>query len=212
MTTVNFDTFTQPETPLEGRSQPMPVSAVHRVLHTSMKDVPHGMDVAIFAMGCFWGVERLFWRQPGVYSTAAGYSGGVTPNPNYREVCSGKTGHAEVVKVVFAPNELPYSRLLSLFWENHDPAQGMRQGNDIGTQYRSAIYATTQEQLVQAQASRAAFVSAMRDAGDLRPVTTEIVMAKPFYFAEEDHQQYLDKNPNGYCNLGGIGVCLPSAP
>ncbi|GKX56651.1 peptide methionine sulfoxide reductase MsrA [Leminorella grimontii] len=212
MTTVNSDAFTQPENPLEGRSQPMPVSAKHRVLHTPMKDAPDGTDVAIFAMGCFWGVERLFWQQHGVYSTAAGYSGGVTPNPNYREVCSGKTGHAEVVKVVFDPKVLPYSRLLQLFWENHDPAQGMRQGNDIGTQYRSAIYAVTQEQLEQARASRAAFISAMRKEGDLRSVTTEIVMAKPFYFAEEDHQQYLDKNPNGYCNLGGIGVCLPPAP
>lgn len=164
MTTVNSDAFIQPENPLEGRSRPMPVSLRHRVLHASMSEVPNGMEVALFAMGCFWGAERLFWQQPGVYSTAVGYSGGVTPNPNYREVCSGKTGHAEVVRIVFDPTVLPYSHLLQLFWENHDPAQGMRQGNDIGTQYRSAIYAITNAQLEQARASRAAFIAAMRKA------------------------------------------------
>lgn len=209
MLPVNILEFTSPENALPGRDTPMKVAAEHLVLHTSMTETPQNMSEAIFAMGCFWGVERLFWQQNGVYSTAAGYSGGITPNPTYREVCSGQTGHAEVVKIIFDPSIISYSDLLKLFWENHDPAQGMRQGNDIGSQYRSAIYATTPEQLQQALDSEKAFTQAMSDAKDTRHITTEITMAKPFYFAEDEHQQYLAKHPNGYCNLGGIGVCLP---
>jgi len=174
-----------------------------------MTNVPEGMETALFAMGCFWGVERLFWVLPGVYSTAAGYAGGFTPNPTYREVCSGETGHAEAVRVVYDPSVISYEQLLQVFWENHDPAQGMRQGNDHGTQYRSAIYPLTPEQETAAKASLARFQAAMRAAGDDRTVTTEIKTAGPFYYAEDDHQQYLHKNPYGYCGIGGIGVCLP---
>ena len=174
-----------------------------------MTQVPEGMEVAIFAMGCFWGVERLFWQQQGVYSTAAGYSGGFTPNPTYREVCSGQTGHTEVVRVVFDPKIISYKQLLQVFWENHDPAQGMRQGGDVGTQYRSAIYTLTPEQQTAAESSLKRFQQAMNEAGDQRTITTEVVPALPFYYAEDDHQQYLYKNPEGYCGLGGIGVCLP---
>lgn len=194
---------------LPGRTVPMRVAMTHVVTGHSMTSVPEGMEVAIFGMGCFWGVERLFWQQPGVYSTAAGYSGGYTPNPTYREVCSGQTGHAEVVRVVFAPKIISYSHLLQLFWENHDPAQGMRQGGDIGSQYRSAVYYANAEQQVQAEQSLQCFQQAMDKAGDKRIVTTEIAPAMPFYYAEDDHQQYLHKNPSGYCGLGGIGVCLP---
>ena len=160
-------------------------------------------------MGCYWGVERLFWQLPGVYSTAAGYAGGYTPNPTYREVCTGQTGHAEAVRVVFDPQIISYSDLLQHFWENHDPAQGMRQGNDIGSQYRSALFVLTPEQERDALASRDLFQQAMARAGDRRAITTAIEPATPFYYAEDDHQQYLYKNPRGYCNLGGIGVCLP---
>nr|WP_246859499.1 peptide-methionine (S)-S-oxide reductase MsrA [Dickeya oryzae] len=194
---------------LPGRTTPMPVARLHVVNQHSMTHVPDHMEVAIFAMGCFWGVERLFWQQPGVYSTASGYCGGYTPNPTYREVCSGKTGHAEAVRVVFDPAEVSYTQLLQLFWENHHPAQGMRQGNDIGTQYRSAIYTLTPEQDAAAKASYQRFQQAMREAGDNRAITTEIQPAGPFYYAEDEHQQYLHKNPHGYCGLGGIGVCLP---
>ncbi|WP_159567345.1 peptide-methionine (S)-S-oxide reductase MsrA [Budvicia diplopodorum] len=199
-----------PENALPGRSDTMPVAAEHQILHSSMTNIPDNMLVAMVAMGCFWGVERLFWQQPGVYSTAAGYSGGVTPNPTYHEVCSGQTGHAEVVKIIFDPALISYQALLKLFWENHDPAQGMRQGGDIGTQYRSAIYPTTEQQFQQALDSKGAFEAAMLIAGDKRIVTTEITPARPFYFAENEHQQYLAKHPNGYCNLSGIGVCLPT--
>ncbi|CNG30042.1 peptide-methionine (S)-S-oxide reductase MsrA [Yersinia frederiksenii] len=194
---------------LPGRLTPMPVATLHVVNGHSMTHVPDGMEVAIFAMGCFWGVERLFWQQPGVYSTAAGYSGGYTPNPTYHEVCSGRTAHAEVVRVVFDPTIISYQQLLQIFWENHDPAQGMRQGGDVGTQYRSAIYVLTPEQEAQAQESNAQFQQAMAQAGDHRSITTEITAALPFYYAEDDHQQYLYKNPHGYCGLGGIGVCMP---
>lgn len=194
---------------LPGRNTPMPVATTHRVNGRSMTHVPAGMEEAIFAMGCFWGVERLFWQQPGIYSTATGYSGGFTPNPTYREVCSGQTGHAEAVRIVFDPQQITYQQLLQLFWENHDPAQGMRQGGDVGTQYRSAIYTLTTEQEQAAHASLQRFHQAMENAGDLRPITTEITPASPFYYAEDDHQQYLYKNPQGYCGLGGIGVCLP---
>ncbi|WP_192458833.1 peptide-methionine (S)-S-oxide reductase MsrA [Musicola keenii] len=196
---------------LPGRVTPMPVARLHVVSQHSMTHVPAQMEVALFAMGCFWGAERLFWQQPGVYSTAAGYSGGYTPNPTYREVCTGQTGHAEVVRVVFDPAEISYSQLLQLFWESHDPAQGMRQGGDIGTQYRSAIYTTTPAQTSAAEESRRRFQQAMRDAGDLRAVTTEVKPVGPFYYAEDEHQQYLHKNPHGYCGLGGTGVCLPPA-
>lgn len=195
---------------LPGRSTPIPVAALHTVNGHSMTQIPAGMEVAIFAMGCFWGVERLFWQQPGVYSTAAGYCGGFTPNPTYREVCTGMTGHAEAVRVVFDPQQIHYSRLLELFWENHDPAQGMRQGNDTGSQYRSAIYALTPEQERAAKESLRLYQAAMRTANDNRTITTEIAPAGTFYYAEDDHQQYLDKNPHGYCALGGIGVCLPA--
>ncbi|MEN3753392.1 peptide-methionine (S)-S-oxide reductase MsrA [Mangrovibacter yixingensis] len=194
---------------LPGRKTPMPVARLHAVNEHSMTHVPDGMEVALFAMGCFWGVERLFWQQPGVYSTAAGYTGGFTPNPTYREVCTGQTGHAEAVRVVYDPAVISYEQLLQIFWENHDPAQGMRQGNDIGTQYRSAIYPLTEQQSAAAKASLVRFQSAMRAQDDNRAVTTEIATALPFYYAEDEHQQYLYKNPEGYCGLGGIGVCLP---
>lgn len=207
----NFDktTVIEATNALPGRLTPMPVATLHVVNGHSMTHIPEGMEVAIFAMGCFWGVERLFWQQPGVYSTAAGYSGGYTPNPTYHEVCSGRTAHAEVVRVVFDPAIINYKQLLQIFWENHDPAQGMRQGGDVGTQYRSAIYVLTPEQETQAQESKALFQQAMAKAGDSRVITSEITAALPFYYAEDDHQQYLYKNPHGYCGLGGIGVCMP---
>ncbi|KFK92578.1 MULTISPECIES: peptide-methionine (S)-S-oxide reductase MsrA [unclassified Serratia (in: enterobacteria)] len=194
---------------LPGRTTPMPIAPTHAVTGHSMSLVPEGMEIAIFGMGCFWGVERLYWQQPGVYSTAAGYSGGFTPNPTYREVCSGQTGHAEVVRIVFDPQLISYKHLLQIFWENHDPAQGMRQGGDIGTQYRSAIYFLSPEQQAAAELSLQRFQQAMHEANDQRTITTEIAAARPFYYAEDDHQQYLHKNPGGYCGLGGIGVCLP---
>lgn len=197
------------EDALPGRGTPMPVARLHAVNGHSMTHIPAGMDVALFAMGCFWGVERLFWQQSGVHSTAAGYTGGYTPNPTYREVCTGLTDHAEAVRIVFDPALVSFSDLLQLFWENHDPAQGMRQGGDSGTQYRSAIYPLTPEQEQSALASRQRYQQAMRAAGDPRAITTEIAPAGPFYYAEEEHQQYLHKNPAGYCALGGIGVCLP---
>jgi len=197
------------EDALTGRTTPMPVATTHTVTGHSMTHVPDEMNVALFAMGCFWGVERLFWQQEGVYSTAAGYSGGFTPNPTYREVCTGQTGHAEVVRVVFDPAVISYEKLLQIFWENHDPAQGMRQGGDIGTQYRSAIYVLSEAQQDAALASLQRFQDAMDAANDKRHITTEISEALPFYYAEDDHQQYLFKNPEGYCGLGGIGVCLP---
>ncbi len=209
----NFDKttrITQSEA-LPGRMTPMPIAPTHPVLHHSMSHVPDGMALAIFAMGCFWGVERLFWQQPGVYSTAAGYTGGFTPNPTYREVCSGQTGHAEAVRVVFDPQIIPYTALLGLFWQHHDPTQGMRQGDDIGSQYRSALFPQDNAQREAARASLAAFAQAMADAGDTRPITTALEPAAPFYYAEDEHQQYLHKHPDGYCALGGIGVCLPPA-
>lgn len=187
----------------------MPVATLHAVNGHSMTNVPDGMEIAIFAMGCFWGVERLFWQLPGVYSTAAVYTGGYTPNPTYREVCSGDTGHAEAVRIVYDPSVISYEQLLQVFWENHDPAQGMRQGNDHGTQYRSAIYPLTPEQDAAARASLERFQAAMLAADDDRRITTEIANATPFYYAEDDHQQYLHKNPYGYQGIGGIGVCLP---
>lgn len=194
---------------LPGRSTAMQIAATHAVNGNSMTEIPAGFEEAIVAMGCFWGVERLFWEAKGVYSTAAGYSGGFTPNANYREVCTGQTGHTEVVRIVFDPKVISYAQLLQIFWENHDPAQGMRQGGDIGTQYRSALYTLNAAQQQVAEQSRQSFQAAMDAAHDKRIITTEITAASPFYYAEDDHQQYLYKNPEGYCGIGGIGVCLP---
>jgi len=197
------------ERALAGRSEAIPVPAAHFVNgHPLKPPFPAGFETAIFGMGCFWGAERKFWQAPGVYTTAVGYAGGFTPNPNYREVCSGQTGHAEVVLVVFDPSKTSYAAMLKLFWENHDPTQGMRQGNDSGTQYRSAIYWTTPAQRDEALASRDAFQAALTAAGH-RAITTEIAEAGPFYYAEDYHQQYLAQNPGGYCGLGGTGVSCP---
>ncbi len=187
----------------------MPVPAHHAVLNTPLQPpFPEGLEQAIVAMGCFWGAERVFWQAPGVYTTAVGYSGGFTPNPTYEEVCTGRTGHAEAVLVVFDPSQTSYEEILRLFWENHDPTQGMRQGNDVGTQYRSAIYWTTEEQRALAEASRDAYAKRLQAAG-YPEITTEIAAAGPFYYAEDYHQQYLHKNPMGYCGLGGTGVSCP---
>ena len=194
---------------LPGRSDEMPVPALHEVLGTPLKPpFPEGLERAVFGLGCFWGAERVFWQAPGVYTTAVGYAGGFTPNPTYEEVCSGRTGHTEAVLVVFDPKKTSYEELLRLFWENHDPTQGMRQGNDVGTQYRSAIYWTTDEQRDQAEASREIYEKKLRAAG-YPEITTEIAQAGPFFYAEDYHQQYLHKNPWGYCGLGGTGVSCP---
>jgi peptide-methionine (S)-S-oxide reductase len=194
---------------LPGREQEMPVADRHAVLGTPLKaPFPEGLEQAVVAMGCFWGAERVFWQAPGVYTTAVGYAGGFTPNPTYEEVCSGRTGHAEAVLVVFDPNVTSYSEILKLFWENHDPTQGMRQGNDIGTQYRSAILVTSDEQRALAESSRAAYAERLGASG-FADITTEITPAGPFYYAEDYHQQYLHKNPWGYCGLGGTGVACP---
>lgn len=197
------------EEALPGRSDEMPVAPLHAVNGHPMKG-PWGapFQVAIVGLGCFWGAERRFWQTPGVFSTQVGYAGGFTPHPTYQEVCSGQTGHTEVVQVVFDPSSLSYEQLLSVFWESHDPTQGMRQGNDRGTQYRSAIFTTTDAQAALADASRAAYQSAL-DAAGFSPITTEIKPAGAFYYAEDYHQQYLYKNPNGYCGLGGTGVSCP---
>jgi peptide-methionine (S)-S-oxide reductase len=194
---------------LPGRDREMPVPARHAVLGTPMKPpFPEGLEQVVVGMGCFWGAERVFWQAPGVYTTAVGYAGGFTPNPTYEEVCSGRTGHTEAVLVVFDPAKTSYDEILRLFWENHDPTQGMRQGNDVGTQYRSAIYFHGDEQRKAAEASRDAFAARLRDAG-YGEITTEIAPAGPFYYAEDYHQQYLHKNPWGYCGLGGTGVSCP---
>jgi peptide-methionine (S)-S-oxide reductase len=194
---------------LPGRAAEMPVPEEHFVnSHRLKPPFPAGLETAIFGLGCFWGAERVFWRMKGVYSTAVGYAGGPTPNPTYEEVCSGLTGHTEAVLVVFDPKQVSYDTLLKAFWEAHDPTQGMRQGNDVGTQYRSAIYATTPEQQRRAEASRAAYQQALDRAGG-GAISTEIAAAPPFYYAEDYHQQYLAKNPNGYCGLGGTGVSCP---
>ncbi len=197
------------ESALPGRAVAMPVPAAHHVNgHPLSGPFPEQLQQAVFGMGCFWGVERLFWQLPGVYTTAAGYAGGHTPNPTYQEVCSGQTGHTEVVLVVFDPASISYGELLRCFWEGHDPTQGMRQGNDLGTQYRSAIYTYGAEQQREAELSRGQFQQAL-DRGGFGAITTEIVPAPPFYYAEEYHQQYLAKNPGGYCGLGGTGVSCP---
>jgi peptide-methionine (S)-S-oxide reductase len=199
----------QPDQALPGRAEPMPIPAAHHVNgHPIAPPFTAGLEQAVFGMGCFWGAERKFWEAPGVYSTAVGYAGGYTPNANYREVCSGMTGHTEVVLVVFDPKATSYDAMLKIFWENHDPTQGMRQGNDAGTQYRSAIYTYSPDQKRAAEASRQAFQDRLTKAGFGR-ITTEIADAPPFYYAEDYHQQYLAKNPAGYCGLGGTGVTCP---
>jgi peptide-methionine (S)-S-oxide reductase len=197
---------------LPGRTQRMSVPATHFVNdHRLEPPFPAGTRLALFGLGCFWGAERKFWTQPGVYSTSVGYAGGRTPNPTYEEVCSGLTGHAEVVRVVYDPEQVGYDELLKLFWESHDPTQGMRQGNDVGTQYRSAIYWHDDEQRALAEQSAAAYGARLREAG-YPAITTEILPAPEFYYAEDYHQQYLAKNPGGYCGLGGTGVTCPTGP
>lgn len=194
---------------LPGRAEAISVADTHAVSGARMKEPwPEGMQVAMFAMGCFWGVERKFWQAPGVYSTQAGYAAGVTPNPTYREVCTGLTGHAEVVRVVFDPTKTSYENLLKIFWENHDPTTGMRQGNDVGTQYRSGIYTYDARQKEQAEASRELFQKELTRRG-YGTITTEIEDAPTFYYAEDYHQQYLAKNPNGYCGIAGTGATCP---
>jgi len=194
---------------LPGRAERMPVPDAHFVNRNRLTPpFPDGLQRAVFGMGCFWGAEKKFWQQRGVYTTAVGYAGGYTPNPTYREVCSGMTGHTEVVLVVFDPKVTSYDDMLKVFWESHDPTQGMQQGNDVGTQYRSAIYTSSGEQHEKAVASREMFQDRLTAAGYDR-ITTEIAAAPPFYYAEDYHQQYLAKNPNGYCGLGGTGVSCP---
>ena len=198
------------ETALPGRKEAIPTAHTHFVNGNPLKGpYPDGFQTAIFGAGCFWGVERKFWNLAGVYVTAAGYAGGFTPNPTYEETCSGLTGHTEAVLVVFDPKDISYRVLLKTFWEAHDPTQGMRQGNDVGTQYRSAIYTTSPEQAEEAKASRAAYQKALNAEG-YGAITTEIAPAGPFYFAEDYHQQYLAKHPNGYCGVGGTGVSCPA--
>ena len=199
----------EPGTALPGRAEPIPTAESHFVSGRPLKGPhPEGLEQAMFGMGCFWGVERMFWKLPGVWVTAAGYAGGATPNATYREVCSGQTGHNEVVLVTYDPSQVSYETLLRTFWEGHDPTQGMRQGNDVGTQYRSGIYAFTPEQRAAAEASRDAYQKRLKAAG-LGRITTEIVDAPAFYYAEDYHQQYLAKNPGGYCGIGGTGVSCP---
>ena len=199
----------EPDRALAGREEPIAVPERHAVLGTPLRGpFPDGLEQAIVGMGCFWGAERIFWQAPGVYTTAVGYAGGFTPNPSYEEVCSARTGHAEAVLVVFDPTLTSYEAVLRLFWENHDPTQGMRQGNDLGTQYRSAIYYTTAAQRDAAEASRTMYSERLHEAG-YGDITTEIAQAGPFYYAESYHQQYLDKNPGGYCNHGFNGVSCP---
>ena len=199
-----------PEDALPGRSQPMAVPPRHEVLGTPLvPPFPDGLETALFGLGCFWGAERLFWQAEGVYTTAVGYAGGYTPNPTYEEVCSARTGHAEVVLVVFDPERTSYEEMLRIFWESHDPTQGMRQGNDMGTQYRSVIFTFSDAQLAAAKDSRDRFQEALTGAGH-GEVTTEIAEAGPFYYAEDYHQQYLARNVNGYCGLAGTGVSCPT--
>jgi peptide-methionine (S)-S-oxide reductase len=199
----------EPDEALPGRAEAMAVPARHEVLGTPLEPpFPDGLERAVLGMGCFWGAERIFWQAPGIYTTAVGYAGGFTPNPTYEEVCSGRTGHAEVVLAVFDPGATSYEDVLRLFWENHDPTQGMRQGNDVGTQYRSLVLATSDAQRSAAERSLEAYEPVLAEAG-YGPVTTEIAPDAPFYYAEPYHQQYLAKNPNGYCGLGGTGVACP---
>lgn len=198
-----------PENALPGRAQPLPTAETHFLSGIPLKsDLPAGMEEAMFAMGCFWGVERKFWQVDGVWLTMVGYAGGFTPNPTYEETCTQLTGHTEVVRVIFDPKAVSYDALLKLFWENHDPTQGNRQGNDIGSTYRSAIYTYTDAQAAAAEASKAAYQQALTAAGK-GAITTEIEPVPTFYFGEDYHQQYLAKNPNGYCGIGGTGVTCP---
>ena len=202
----------EPHDALKGRDTTLPTAERHFVNGQPLKGpYPAGAEIIYFGMGCFWGAERLFWKIEGVHVTAAGYQGGYTPNPTYQETCTGQTGHAETVMVVFDPAAVALARLLALFWEEHDPTQGMRQGNDVGTTYRSAIYATTAAQLEAAQTSREAYQAALKAANRNAAITTEIRMAPEFYFAEEYHQQYLAKNPGGYCGLQGTGITCPGS-
>jgi len=195
---------------LPGRSEPIPTAEEHFVRHQPLKPpFPEGHKTAVFGMGCFWGVERKFWQTEGVYTTAVGYAGGSTPNPTYQEVCTGQTGHNEVVLVVYDPALVSYDDLLKVFWEGHDPTQGMRQGNDMGTQYRSGIYTTSEAQVEAAKASKARYQKALTAAGHKGTITTEILPAPEFFYAEDYHQQYLAKNPGGYCGVGGTGVACP---
>ena len=199
----------RPEDALPGRASALPVPEHHYVNgNRLLPPFPQGMELALFGMGCFWGAERLFWKLPGVYATMVGYAGGYTPNPTYEEVCSGRTGHAEVVRVVFDPKIISYEDLLKTFWESHNPTQGMRQGNDTGTQYRSVIYYYDPKQQIAAEASQVAYQHQLQKAGH-GPITTELRAAPEFYYAEDYHQQYLAKNPGGYCGLGGTGVACP---
>jgi peptide-methionine (S)-S-oxide reductase len=199
----------QKDDALPGRSQSIPTAGSHHVKRVPLKGpYPEGYAKAVFGLGCFWGAERIFWNLPGVYVTAVGYAGGHTPNPTYEEVCSARTGHNEVVLVVYDPKTVSYDTLLKTFWESHDPTQGMRQGNDVGTQYRSGIYTYGPEQAQQAEASKAAYQAALKQRG-YGEITTEILPTPEFYFAEDYHQQYLAKNPRGYCGLGGTGVSCP---
>ena len=203
-------TIPGPDEALPGRDQSLTVTDRHAVLGTRLlPPFPDGYEKAQFGLGCFWGAERAFWQLDGVYTTMVGYAGGYTPNPTYEEVCSGQTGHTEVVRVVYDPAIIGFSDLLRVFWESHDPTQGMRQGNDIGTQYRSAIFVYAEDQHLAAEASRAAYQARLLDAG-YGQITTEIAEAPPFFYAEDYHQQYLAKNPNGYCGLGGTGVTCPT--
>ncbi|WP_313197562.1 peptide-methionine (S)-S-oxide reductase MsrA [Rhizobium sp.] len=198
------------QTALPGRPEAIPTSEIHFVNgHTIRGPYPQGLEVAYFGMGCFWGAERLFWKVPGVYVTAVGYAGGITPNPTYHETTTGLTGHAEIVKIVFDPKIVSYRQLLKLFFEEHDPTQGMRQGNDIGTTYRSAIYTTSENQTEQAREALDVFQDALNKAGRDTPITTELAPVPTFYYAEDYHQQYLAKNPAGYCGLKGTGVSCP---
>lgn len=198
-----------PENALPGRVEPLPTAEVHFLSGIPLKsEVPEGMAEAMFGMGCFWGVERKFWQTPGVWLTMVGYAGGFTPNPTYRETCTQATGHNEVVRVIYDPAVVSYAALLKLFWEGHDPTQGMRQGNDVGSTYRSGIYTYGPEQAAAAEASKAVYAKALEAAG-MGPITTEILPAPVFYFAEDYHQQYLAKNPGGYCGIGGTGVTCP---
>ncbi|CUH08032.1 Peptide methionine sulfoxide reductase MsrA [Jannaschia seosinensis] len=199
----------RPEDALPGRDHPISTAKMHHVFNRPLSnDVPDGMEEAMFGMGCFWGVERMFWKLPGVHMTLVGYAGGATPNPTYDEVCSGRTGHNEVVRVIYDPEKITYEDLLRTFWEGHDPTQGMRQGNDIGTQYRSGIYTYSEAQKRAAEITRDAFQERLKEAG-YGTITTEIVDAPAFYHAEDYHQQYLSKNPGGYCGIGGTGVTCP---
>ena len=198
-----------PESALPGRDQPIAVPGSHYVLGNPMQPpFPDGFQQIVVGMGCFWGAERLFWQAPGVWTTAVGYAGGYTPNPTYEEVCSGSTGHTEVVLAVYDPAKTSFEEMLKIFWEGHDPTQGMRQGNDVGTQYRSGIWVADDSQIERAEASREMFGARLREAGH-GEITSEIAKAGPFYYAEDYHQQYLAKNPNGYCGLGGTGVSCP---